>query len=170
MMEAELRQYMMELRRQDQPWSPSVEVTIKLRWFGFYLSLLSSSKAQQRAILSLQECLDIGRSLDMDEQETRKAITFFHNLNLILHYQTDELDMLVIINLAKPILDLVSLTIGVSFIDEDELHDFFSIDLPAGAREHFQQHGCFDRQRHCMNATIPSTASQGAEHYDQSPC
>ena len=138
------RQYMMELRRQISK-SPSVEVTIKLRWFGFYLSLLSSSKAQQRAILSLQECLDIGRSLDMDEQETRKAITFFHNLNLILHYQTDELDMLVIINL-KPILDLVSLTIGVSFIDEDELHDFFFIDLPAGAREHFQQHGCFDRQ------------------------
>ena len=138
------RQYMMELRRHIAR-SPSVEVTIKLRWFGFYLSLLSSSKAQQRAILSLQECLDIGRSLDMDEQETRKAITFFHNLNLILHYQTDELDMLVIINL-KPILDLVSLTIGVSFIDEDELHDFFSIDLPAGAREHFQQHGCFDRQ------------------------
>ena len=138
------RQYMMELRRHIAR-SPSVEVTIKLRWFGFYLSLLSSSKTKQRAILSLQECLDIGRSLDMDEQETRKAITFFHNLNLILHYQTDELDMLVIINL-KPILDLVSLTIGVSFIDEDELHDFFSIDLPAGAREHFQQHGCFDRQ------------------------
>ena len=138
------RQYMMELRRQISK-SPSVEVTIKLRWFGFYLSLLSSSKAKKRAILSLQECLDIGRSLDMDEQETRKAITFFHNLNLILHYQTDGLDMLVVINL-KPILDLVSLMIGVSFIDEDELHDFFSIDLPAGARKHFQQHGCFDRQ------------------------
>ena len=93
----------------------------------------------------------------MDEQETRKAITFFHNLNLILHYQTDELDMLVIINL-KPILDLVSLTIGVSFIDEDELHDFFSIDLPAGAREHFQQHGCFDRRTLHECLPIPSPA------------
>ena len=132
------RQYMMELRRLISK-SPSVEVTIKLRWFGFYLSLKSSSKAKQRAILSLQECLDIGRSLDMDEQETRKAITFFHNLNLILHYQS-----LVIIEL-KPILDLVSLLIGVSFINEDELHDLFGIDLPAGARDHFQQHGCFDR-------------------------
>ena len=136
------RQYMMELRRQIRK-SPSIEVTIKLRWFGFYLSLLSSSKAQQRAILSLQECLDIGTSLDMDEQETRKAITFFHNLNLILHYQTDELDMLVIIDL-KPVLDLVSLMIGASFINEDELHDLFAIDLPAGAREDFQQYGCFE--------------------------
>ena len=136
------RQYMMELRRHISK-SPSVEVTIKLRWFGFYLSLLSSSKAKQRAILSLQECLDIGRSLDMDEQETRKAITFFHNLNLILHYQTDKLDMLVFINL-KPILDLVSLTIGVSFINEKELHDLFGIDLPAGVREDFQRYGTFE--------------------------
>ena len=138
------RQYMMELRRQIN-MAPSIEVTIKLRWFGFYLTLLSLAKAQQRAILLLQECLDIGRSLDMDEQETRKAITFFHNLNLILHYQTDELDMLVFVEL-KPILDLVSLLIGSSFINEENLHDFFGIDLPAGAREHFQQHGCFDRQ------------------------
>ena len=132
------RQYMMELR-----WliskSPSVKVAIKLRWFGFYLSLLSSSKAEQRAILSLQECVDTGRSLDMDEQETMKAITFFHNLNLILHYQS------LVIVVLKPILDLVSLLIGVSFINEEELHDLFGIDLPAGAREHFQQHGCFDR-------------------------
>ena len=134
--EKKRRQYMMELRRLISK-SPSVEVTIKLRWFGFYLSLLS--KAKQRAILSLQECVDIGRSLDMDEQETRKAITFFHNLNLVLHHRA-----LVIIEL-KPILDLVSLLIGVSFINEDELHDLFGIDLPAGAREHFQQHGCFDR-------------------------
>ena len=138
------RQYMMELRRQINK-APSVEVTIKLRWFGFYLTLLSLAKAQQRAILSLQECLEISRSLDMDEQETRKAITFFHNLNLILHYQTDELDMLVFVEL-KPILDLVSLLIGSSFINEENLHDFFGIDLPPGAREYFQQHGCFDRQ------------------------
>ena len=138
------RQYMMELRRQISK-SPSVEVTIKLRWFGFYLSLLSLSKAKKRVVLSLQECLYISRSLDMDEQETRKAITFFHNLNLILHYQTKALDSFVIVDL-KPILDLVSLLIGVSFINEDELHDLFGIDLPAGVREHFQQHGCFDRQ------------------------
>ena len=138
------REYMMELRRQINR-APSIKITIKLRWFGFYLTLLSEAKAKKRAILSLQECLDIGWSLDMDEQETRKAITFFHNLNLILHYQTEELDMLVIVEL-KPILDLVSLLIGSSFINKDELLHFFSVKLPAGVREHFQQYGCFDQQ------------------------
>ena len=137
------REYMIELRRQINK-APSIAVTIKLRWFGFYITLLSLARAKKRAILSLQECLNIARSLDMDEQETRKAITFFHNLNLILHYQTEELDMLVIIEL-KPILDLVSLLIGSSFMDEENLYDFFGIDLPAGVREYFQQHGCFDR-------------------------
>ena len=138
------REYMIELRRQINK-APSIEVTIKLRWFGFYLTMLSLARSMKRAILSLQECLDIGWSLDMDEQETRKAITFFHNLNLILHYQTKELDMLVIVEL-KPILDLVSLLIGSSFINEEYMHDLFGVDLPAGAREHFQRHGCFDRQ------------------------
>ena len=148
--EKQRRQYMMELRRLISK-SPSIKVTIKLRWFGFYLSLLSSSMAKQRAILPLQECVDIGRSLDMDEQETMKAITFFHNLNLILHYQS-----LVIIDL-KPIHDLVSLLIGVSFINEEELHDLFGIDLPAGAREHFRQHGCFDRHTlaECFHGQFP---------------
>ena len=144
------RQYMKDLRRLISK-SPSIEATIKLRWFGFYLSLLSSSKAEQRDILPEQECLDIGRSLDMDEQETRKAITFFHNLNLILHYQS-----LVIVNL-KPILDLVSDMIGVSFINEDELHDLFGIDLTSLVREHFQQHGCFDRHKlaECFRGKFP---------------
>ena len=137
------REYMIELRQQISK-APSIEVTIKLRWFGFYLSLLSEAESKNRAILSLQECVDIGRSLDMDEQETRKAITFFHNLNLILHYQTKELDMFVIIKL-KPIFDLVSLLSGSSFINEEDLHDIFGIDLPAGVRERFQQQGCFDR-------------------------
>ena len=140
--EKQRRQYMMELRQLISK-SPSVKVTIKLRWFGFYLSLLS--EAEQRAILPLQECLDIGRSLDMDEQETRKAITFFHNLNLILHYQTKALDGLVIIKL-KSILDLVSLLIGVSFFSKDELFRFFGIDLPSDIRECFQQYGFLGQQ------------------------
>ena len=151
--EKQRRQYMMELRQLISE-SPSVEVTIKLRWFAFYLSLLS--KAEQRAILSLQECLDIGRSLDMDEQETRTAITFFHNLNLILHYQTDELDMFVIIKL-KPILDLVSLLIGASFLNEDELRDLFGINLPSDVREDFQQYGLLEQQtlEECFHSKFP---------------
>ena len=149
------RQYMIELRQLINK-APPVEVTIKLRWFAFYLSLLS--KAEQRAILPLQECLDIGRSLDMDEQETRKVIRFFHNLNLILHYQTKALDMLVFIKL-RPILDLVSLLIGASFLNEDELRDLFDIDLLSDVRKDFQQYGFLDQQtlEECFHSKFPES-------------
>ena len=140
------KEYMTELRRLINKESPCIKVDIKLLWFAFYLTLLSSAEDKQRAILSWQECLAIGRSLDMDEQETRKAIMLFHNLNLIFHYQTEELDNCFVIVDLKPIFDLVSYLIGVSFIDEDELHDLFGIDLPAGVKDHFQNHGCFDKE------------------------
>ena len=123
--------------------APSITVKVKLRWFGFYLSL--QNKAKQRAILSLQECLDISRSLDMDEQETRKAITFFHNLNLILHYQTKSLDSIVIINL-KPVFDLVSRLIGISCFKENELKKYFNIELNSDIRSEFQKCGQLDEQ------------------------
>ena len=128
------KEFMTELRRRINQ-SPSVEVVIKLRWFGFYLTLLS--KAKQRDILSMVECLDIGRSLDMDEQETKKATAFFHKLNLILHYDSEEL---VIIKL-NPILELVSLLIAVCFINKDNFYEFFKIELPDRERRQFQQQG-----------------------------
>ena len=92
----------------------------------------------------------------MDEQETRKAIRFFHNLNLILHYQTKALDMFVIIKL-KPILDLVSLLIGASFLNENELRDLFGINLPSDVREHFQKYGFLDQQtlEECFHSKFP---------------
>ena len=138
--EEQRRKYMIELQQLIGK-APSIKVTIKLRWIGFYLTL--QSQAEQGPVLSLQECMDIGRSLDMDKEETRKAITFFHNLNLISYYEA--LSGFVFISL-KPIFDLLSLLINVSLFNEDELRNLFGVDLPVGAREHFQQHGCFGLQ------------------------
>ena len=136
-------EYILKLRERISK-APSITVKIKLRWFGFYLQLQTEAK-RQRAILSLQECLDIGSSLDMDEQETRKAITFFHNLNLILHYQTDSLDSIVIINL-KPVFDLVSRLIGISCFKVNELKKYFNIELNSDIRSEFQKCGQLDEQ------------------------
>ena len=134
--------YILKLRERISK-APSITVKIKLRWFGFYLSL--QKEAEKNDILTLQECLDIGSSLDMDEQETRKAITFFHNLNLILHYQTDSLDSIVIINL-KPVFDLVSRLIGISCFKENELKKYFNIELNSDIRSEFQKCGQLDEQ------------------------
>ena len=140
--EEERDEYILKLRERIGK-APSKTVEIKIRWFGFYLIL--QKEAEQKDILSLQKCLDIGRSLDMDEQETRKAITFFHNLNLISHYK-DSLDSIVIINL-KPVFDLVSRLIGVSCFKENQLKKYFNIELDSDIRSKFQKCGQFDEQR-----------------------
>ena len=136
-------EYILKLRERIEE-APSTKVTIKLRWFGFYLQLQNEVE-QLRDILLLQECVDIGSSLGMDEQETMKAIKFFHNLNLILHYQTKSLGSIIIINL-KPVFNLVSCLIGISCFKDNELSKYFNIDLNYLARRDFQKYGQINEQ------------------------
>ena len=127
---------------------------IKLLWFAFYLSLLSSAEDKQRAILSLKECLDIGRSLDMQDHETKEAIMLFHNLNLIFHCRRPkELDCFVIVDL-EPIFNLMSYIICAS---ESELSDLFGIKLPRGVQRRFREYGCFDQEilENCFQCKFP---------------
>ena len=135
------KKHMTELRELIKE-SPSIEIDIKVIWFGFYLCLEAESKAEERPILSLQECLDIGNLLNMDEQDTRKAIQFFHNLNLLLHYPTDALDDFVIIKL-KPIFDLVSKLINASILNENDLREHFQLRLRPPERERLKKMGVF---------------------------
>ena len=133
-----------------------IKKDIKLLWFAFYLSLLSSAKDKQRAILSLKECLDIGRSLDMNDEETKEAIMLFHNLNLIFHCLPEELDSFVIVDL-EPIFNLVSCLICGS---EIKLCDLFGIKLPRGVQRRFREYGCLDQEilENCFQFPEPLNA------------
>ena len=119
-----------------------IKKDIKLLWFAFYLSLLSSAEDKQRAILSMKECLDIGRSLDMNNQETKEALMLFHDLNLIFHCLRSELDSFVIIKL-EFIFELVSCLICGP---ESELCGHFGIKLPHGVRKDFQEYGRLNQE------------------------
>ena len=119
-----------------------IKKDIKLLWFAFYLSLLSSAEDKQRAILSMKECLDIGRSLDMNDQETKEAIMLFHDLNLIFHCLRSELDSFVIIKL-ECIFELVSCLICGP---ESELCGHFGIKLPHGVQKDFQEYGRLNQE------------------------
>ena len=147
------KEYRQELRSLIRK-SPPLKFDIKVIWFGFYLCLSIQSKAEQRAILSLQECLDIGSSLNMNEQETRDAIDFFHNLNLLLHYPTDTLDNFVIIDL-KPIFELVSKLISLSFLNEKDLREHFKLQLTVADRRKLKEYGSFSQQTLEENFTFP---------------
>ena len=147
------KKHMIELRRLINKSLP-VQFNIKVLWFGFYLCLKSKSKEEERPILLLKECMDIGKELGMEEKKTREAIQFFHKLNLLLHCPTDALDNFVIINLT-PIFDLVSQLISASFFNEYDFSEDFQLQLTVAEREKLKKHGSFSQQTLEENFTLP---------------
>ena len=77
--------------------------------------------------------------------ETREAITFFHELNLLMYFSTDKLGSIVFVDV-KPILGNVSNLIGISFIDKDKLKNIFNPNLPADAQRLLRDYGTFSRE------------------------
>ena len=117
----------------------SMKVNVKLRWFGFLLSLLTIAEKEKIAVLTLYECYKLGESL-----ETGKAIQFFHDISLIMHFDTPKLRDSVIIN-TKPVLNNLSRTISMSFLDQEFLTHHCRIKLTSEAKKLFKQHGRFSR-------------------------
>ena len=134
-----------KLRRLLKKANVTMKVDVKLRWFGFLLSMLTIAEKDGKAILTLSECYRLGDSLEMDKSETKKAIRFFHDISLIMHFDTPKLRDSVIID-TKPVLNNLSRLITLSFLDEDFLAEHYDdIVLPVGAKELLQHHGRFTR-------------------------
>ena len=137
----------------------TMKVTVKLSWFGFLLSMLNISDKQKRPILTLSECLEIGRSLKMDESETKKAIQFFHNIGLIMHFDATNLRDSVIVD-TEPLLNKVSLLISLSFLTKTFVAEHYKIFLSQEGKENLQCHGRFSRDtlESCLKFFEPITA------------
>ena len=138
----------------------TIKTKIKLRWFGLLLHLLDEAEKKSLSILSLSEVLAAAKSLKMSEQETRLALKFFHELNLIMHYPTKKLDHLVIVDV-NPVLELVSHLIGVSFIDKHMLDEIFKPNLPTDAQKKLRDYGRFSRD--ILDSSFPFSASFTAD-------
>ena len=122
----------------------TMKVEVKLRWFGFLLSLLTLSE-KEKPILQLDECFRIGSSLNMDRVETLKVIQFFHDIGVIMHFDTPKLRNWVIVD-AKPVLDKVSQLISVSFVDEEFLEDHYNVIPPSNTKQRLQEQGRFNKE------------------------
>ena len=134
-----------KLRRLMKKANVTMKVDVKLRWFGFLLSMLTIAEKDGKAILTLSECYRLGDSLEMDKSETKKAIQFFHDISLIMHFDTPKLRDSVIID-TKPVLNKLSRLITLSFLNEDFLAEHYDdIVLPDGAKKLLQHHGRFTR-------------------------
>ena len=131
-----------KLKRLFKKSDVSLKVEMKLRWFGLLLNILTIAEKEQRTVLTLDECYKLGDTLGMVESETKQAIRFFHDISLIMHFDTPKLRDSVIID-TNPVLDMLSRMISVSFLDEEFLADHYGIVLPSGAKKLLQYYGRF---------------------------
>ena len=88
-----------------------ITAEVPARWFFFQLELKSRSKG--RRVISLRECLEIGKSIGMPENEVKAALWYFHNLTLYLYF-ADILPKVVFLD-PQVLFDMLSQLIAVSY-------------------------------------------------------
>ena len=96
----------------------SLEIKIPIRWFAFELSLPNKS------IIPIEEALSIGERYGMSEDNIKQALQYFHDVGLKLYYP--EVTGVVFID-PKPILEILSQLLALTYIDDDECRDLILI-------------------------------------------
>ena len=89
----------------------SLEIKIPIRWFAFELSL------PEQSTVSVKEALSIGERYGMNEEDTKQALRYFHDVSLMLYYP--EVTNVVFIN-SKPILEILSQLLALTYVDDDD--------------------------------------------------
>ena len=114
-----------------------VQYEIPIRWFLFQLEL--KLKVSDRGYMSINECYQIGETIDMTKDEVEAALCYFHDMSIYLYFHSI-LPSIVFIN-PQALFDKLSHVIGigsntypVSVADVNDLtftgifrYDFFDI-------------------------------------------
>lgn len=134
----------MKLQREITKSGGAITEDVPIRWFGLLLHLLYEAQKEDKAVFLLSDCITAGRSLKMDTEETLKALLFFHNHNVLMHFPNTKLDKYVFVDIT-PVLENLSLLLGVSFFDKDMLKKIFPRNLPRSYRD-LKDYGCFRKK------------------------
>ena len=87
----------------------SLKIKIPIRWFAFELSL------PEQSIVSVKEALSIGERYGMNEEDTKQALKYFHDVSLMLYYP--EVTNVIFID-SKPILEILSQLLALTYVDD----------------------------------------------------
>ena len=91
-----------------------IRAEVPARWFFFQVELKSKTKG--RRMISLDECVEIGKSVGMQRKEVLAALWYFHNLSIYLHFP-GILSHVVFLD-PQVLFDMLSQIIAVSFGDD----------------------------------------------------
>ena len=88
---------------------------IPTRWYVFELELTSMAKKKSRSVLSLAECIEIGKNLCMEEEDIIAALVFLNGTALCLYFR-DAAPHLVFTD-SQAILDEVTEIMNIGIVD-----------------------------------------------------
>ena len=91
-----------------------IRAEVPARWFFFQVELKSKTKG--RRIISLNECVEIGKSVGMQRKEALAALWYFHNLSIYLHFP-GILSHVVFLD-PQVLFDMLSQIIAISYGDD----------------------------------------------------
>ena len=89
----------------------SLEIKIPIRWFAFELTMPNKS------IIPIEEAVLIGKRYGMDEDDTKQALRYFHDVGLKLYYP--EVTGVVFID-PQPILEILSQLLALTYVNDDD--------------------------------------------------
>ena len=96
----------------------SLDITMPIRWFAFELTM------PKKSIIPIEEALSIGERYSMNEEETKQALRYFHDVGLKLYYP--EVIGVVFID-PQPILEILSQLLALTYINDVNCRDLILI-------------------------------------------
>ena len=97
----------------------SLKIKIPIPWFAFELSLPNKS------IIPIEEALSIGERYGMNEEETKQALRYFHDVGLKLYYP--EVNGVIFID-PQPILEILSQLLALTYINDVKCRELILIE------------------------------------------
>ena len=143
------KEFATKLRKLIELSETAIKYKVKLCYFILLLSMNKMSETENKAILHIDDCIQLGQSLHMDKSETREAIQFFHNIGRIMYFDdacpSSDLQLYVIVD-DVPVLKRVSRLLSVSFIRRDCVDDDYS-----DCKGLFSQESCSVSEKKCLS-------------------
>lgn len=113
-----------------------------IRWFAFELSLLK--KAGKNGFLTMEEVHALGSSLKMNEEDTKEALTYLHNVTTIIYYPDANLDKVFVD--PQPILDALSSLLALTYVELSKKDNLTKEDVSEGEVNRLAQEGMFKKE------------------------
>ena len=98
----------------------SLKIEIPIRWFAFELWLQKVAENKSHSFLQIDDVISAGERFQMNEDDTKYALQYLHNVTIILYYP-DVLPGLVFVD-PQPILEILSRLLALTYVDRDALH------------------------------------------------